>query len=183
MSKVFTPNEAAALVAISPLRIYKEIEHHIIPAGTLTHNQLSFSSLVYLRALKEIDFDFSVSYRVRLYQSLATAWEQQVSILEFAKFFSLQVSEIGQELQVLIDRFETWKAGLDSKPDILGGEVTFPGVRLSVRRIGGALERGESLEVLKQDYPYLSSEDLAFAQMYVKAYPRQGRPRVNEIFN
>jgi uncharacterized protein (DUF433 family) len=183
MPPIFTPNEAAALVAISPKRIYKEIEYQIIPATTPHHNQLSFGSLVYLRALREIDFDFSVSHRVRLHQALAQAWEQQVVTVEFAKFFTLQVQEIGRELQSLIDRFETWKAGLVSNPAILGGAMVFPNSRLSVGRIGGSLERGESLEILRADYPYLTDRDFDFAQMYVKAYPSKGRPKVDEVSN
>jgi uncharacterized protein (DUF433 family) len=183
MNETFTPNEAAALVAISPKRIYKEIEYRIIPAVTPNHNQLSFGTLVYLRALREVNFDFSVSYRVRLHQALVQAWEQQLATVEFAKFFTLQVSEIGRELQTSIDRFETWKARLLSNPQILGGEVIFPDSRLSVLRIGGSLERGESLEILRQDYPYLSDEDFDFARMYVKAYPSKGRPKADEVFN
>ena len=183
MSKIFTPNEAAALIEISPKRIYKEIEHRIIPAGIPNRDRLSFATLVYLRALKEINFDLSVSYRTHLHQALQTAWEQQASTLEFGKFFTLKVSEIGQELQTLIDRFEGWKARLVSNPHILGGEVTFPDSRLSVQRIGGCLARGETLEVLREDYPYLTDEDLDFAQIYVKAYPIQGRPKLDEVYN
>ena len=183
MNKIFTPNEAAALVSISPKRIYKEIEYRIIPIDLSNQNQLSFGTLVYLRALKEINFDFSVSYRIHLHQALQTAWEQQLSTLEFGKFFTLKVGEIGQELQTLIDRFEAWKARLVSTPNILGGEIVFPGSRLSVQRIGGSLERGEAVEVLREDYPYLTDEDLNFARIYVKAYPIQGRPRVDEIYN
>jgi uncharacterized protein (DUF433 family) len=183
MPKIFTPNEAAALIEISPKRIYKEIEYRIINTDTPNHNQLSFGTLVYLRALKEINFDFSVSYRIHLHEALQTAWEQQVATLEFGRFFTLKVGDIGQELQILIDRFEAWKARLVSNPSILGGEVTFPDARLSVQRIGGSLERGETLAVLQEDYPYLTDEDFNFARIYVKAYPIQGRPKVDEVYN
>jgi uncharacterized protein (DUF433 family) len=183
MINFFTPNEAAALIEISPKRVYKEIEHRIIPSEIPNRNQLSFGTLVYLRALKEIDFDFSVSYRIQLHEALQKAWEQQISTLEFGKFFTLKVGEIGQELQTLIDRFEAWKARLVSNPNILGGEVVFPDSRLSVQRIGGSLERGEALEVLREDYPYLTDEDFGFARIYVKAYPIQGRPKVDEVYN
>jgi uncharacterized protein (DUF433 family) len=183
MDKIFTPNEAAALIEISPKRIYKEIEYHIIHSEPPNHHQLSFGTLVYLRALKEINFDFSVNYRTHLHQALQTAWEQQLSILEFGRFFTLNISEIGQELQTLIDRFEAWKARLVTNPNILGGEIVFPNSRLSVHRIGGSLVRGESVELLQEDYPYLTNEDLNFANIYVKAYPIQGRPKVDEVHN
>jgi uncharacterized protein (DUF433 family) len=183
MSKIFTPNEAAALIEISPKRIYKEIEYRIIRSDAFNHHQLSFGTLVYLRALKEIDFDFSVSYRIKLHEELQNAWNQQVSTLEFGRFFSLNISEIVQELQILIDRFEDWKAKLVNNPNILGGEIVFPGSRLSVKRVGGCLERGESLELLQEDYPYLTNEDFDFARIYFRAYPVQGRPRLDEVYN
>jgi uncharacterized protein (DUF433 family) len=82
----------------------------------------------------------------------------------------------------IISRFEAWKARLVSNPNILGGEVVFPGSRLSVKRIAGCLERGETLEVLREDYPYLTDEDFDFSQIYVKAYPIQGRPKLNEVY-
>jgi uncharacterized protein (DUF433 family) len=70
-----------------------------------------------------------------------------------------------------ISRFEAWKDRLVSNPNILGGEVVFPNSRLSVQRIGGCLARGETLKVLREDYPYLTDEDFDFARIYVKAYP------------
>jgi uncharacterized protein (DUF433 family) len=118
-----------------------------------------------------------------LHEALQTAWKQQVATLEFGRFFTLRVGDIGQELQTLIDRFEAWKARLGCNPHILGGEVTFPDSRLSVQRIGSALERGETLEILQEDYPYLNDEDFNFARIYVKAYPIQGRPKVDEVYN
>jgi uncharacterized protein (DUF433 family) len=81
----------------------------------------------------------------------------------------------------LIDRFETWKAKLGNNPNILGGETVFPGSRLSVQRIGGSLERGETLEVLQEDYPYLTDEDFDFSRIFVKAYLTQGRPKIDEV--
>jgi uncharacterized protein (DUF433 family) len=114
---------------------------------------------------------------------LQLAWAQQLSTLEFGKFFTLKVGAIGEELQILVDRFEAWKSGLVSNPEILGGEVVFPNSRLSVQRIGGSLERGETLAVLREDYPYLTDEDFDFARIYVKAYPKQGRPKIDEVYN
>jgi uncharacterized protein (DUF433 family) len=95
----------------------------------------------------------------------------------------LDVSAVGQELQILVDRFEAWRSKLVSNPNILGGETVFPGSRLSVQRIGSSLERGETLTVLREDYPYLTDEDFHFARIYVKAHPQQGRSKVDEVHN
>ena len=39
------------------------------------------------------------------------------------------------------------------------------------------LERGESKEVIREDYHYLSEEDMEFALIYTRAYPAIGRPK------
>lgn len=70
-----------------------------------------------------------------------------------------------------IEAFETWKKSLVSDPAIMGGETVFPGSRLTVRHVGGMLERGELSSIILEDYPYLSQEDIEFAPIYVKAYP------------
>jgi uncharacterized protein (DUF433 family) len=80
------------------------------------------------------------------------------------------------ETEATATTFDEWKTRLISDPNILGGETVFPNSRLSVRRVGAMLERGESLEVIKEDYPYLSDEDLQFAQRYVRAYPSMEQP-------
>lgn len=176
MEAIFTPNEAAAFAYLSPKRVYKEIEYKVIePVSDLP--RLSFAALVYLRALKEINFEFSVQYRTALYHSLVKAIEESASTLEFAKFFVLQLNSISQELSELISQFNEWKSHLVTDPNIMGGQTVFPDSRLSVHHIGKIIERGESIQAIQEDYPYLSELDLKFAPLYVKAYPVMGRPK------
>lgn len=59
---------------------------------------------------------------------------------------------------------------------ILGGEPVLSGTRLSVRRIGEAAERGETVATLLEDYPYLTEEDVAFARQFAIAHPRSVVP-------
>ncbi|MDJ0572512.1 MAG: DUF433 domain-containing protein [Pleurocapsa sp. MO_192.B19] len=176
MEAVFTPNEAAAFAYLPPKRVYKEIEYKVIqPVNNAP--RLSFAALIYLRALKEIDFEFSVKYRTALYQLLVKAMEEQASTVEFAKFFVLQLNSIDRELSDLILQFNQWKSNLVSDPKIMGGQTVFPNSRLSVQHIGKIIDRGESLQEVREDYPYLSDLDLKFAPLYVKAYPVMGRPK------
>ncbi|ELR97661.1 DUF433 domain-containing protein [Gloeocapsa sp. PCC 73106] len=176
MQAIFTPNEAAAFAYLPPKRVYKELEYQIIESVS-DNPRLPFVALIYLRALKEINFEFSVNYRSLIYQRLVKAWENQAIDLEIAKFFILQLDKINQELKELISEFNQWKAGLVSDPNIKGGEIVFSNSRLSVAHIGGMLEKGESFKVILEDYPYLTQKDLNFASLYVKAYPTMGRPK------
>ncbi|MGF1485484.1 MAG: DUF433 domain-containing protein [Prochloraceae cyanobacterium] len=177
MEAIFTPTEAAAFVCLSPKRVYKEIEYKIIePVSDLP--RLSFAALVYLRALKEINFEFSVQYRMSLYQSLVKAIDESASNLEFAKFFIIELNSITQELSELISLFNEWKIHLINDPTIMGGQTVFPNSRLSVHHIGKVIDRGEAIKNLIEDYPYLTKLDLKFAPLYAKAYPIIGRPKI-----
>jgi len=42
--------------------------------------------------------------------------------------------------------------------------------------VGGMLERGVAAQEILEDYPYLEAQDLEFARLHVRAYPRIGRP-------
>ncbi len=182
MDMTFTPNEAAALLELSPKRIYKELEYNVI-SSTSHAPRLTFPALIYLSLLREVNFEFSVQFRTSLYQRLVQAWEEKATFLEVAKFLILQLDQLSQELFDLIKQFNDWKSKLVSDQDILGGETVFPQSRLSVRRVGSLLNRGEKPENILEDYPFLSPEDLKFAQLFVNAYPQLGRPKKDEIFN
>ncbi len=176
MNILFTPTEAAALLYLPPKRVYKELEHKIIsPVSDVP--RLSFVALIYLRALKELNFEFSVKFRLNFYQRLVEARENHLTRLEVAKFFFLQLDGITAELSELVTQFYQWKQTLVINDHIMGGEAVFPNSRLSVRRIGGMLAKGESYDVILEDYPYLTPNDLKFAEIYVKAYPIVGRPK------
>ncbi|NEO74596.1 DUF433 domain-containing protein [Moorena sp. SIO3H5] len=73
-------------------------------------------------------------------------------------------------LLALIEKFAIWVDSLVRDPNMMGGELIFPQSRLSVRRIAARLNRGESPELILEDYPYLSPIDLAFAQLYMEIY-------------
>ncbi len=63
---------------------------------------------------------------------------------------------------------------VETNDNILGGEPVFPKSRLAVRQVGGMLIRGARPEDVREDYPYLKDEDIEFAVVYTRAYPRMG---------
>ena len=90
----------------------------------------------------------------------------------------LYYARVANDADGKLDGFEAWKkkrVGTDE--NILRGEPTFPESRLAVRHVGGMLLRGASVEEVRADYPYLKDEDIEFATIFTRAYPRVGRPR------
>lgn len=183
----FTPAEAAALVGLSEREVRKEIEYQVI-GGNITSvragngqangghsasSRLSFSDLVYLYLVRRSSLLLRSRERNSIYKrivhsmSLSEVPEQ----IEVADPFYLRLGDGVAHLDEKVNRFLTWKEKLVIDPDIMGGAETFPHSRLTVRHVGGMLERGVDAEEVLEDYPYLDSTDLEFARLFVRAYP------------
>lgn len=176
-SAAFTTAEAAALLDLPERQIRKEFEHGLL--ASKDRPRLSFSSLVYLLTLKQIGIELGVADRKRLLKALrsALAHGAQPEQVPLTTVLTLQIGTVVREVESRVDAFDAWKKRLVSSPDILGGEPVFPKSRLAVRHVGAIAERGEPVERILEDYPYLTESDVEFARTFMRAYPRAGRPR------
>lgn len=175
-SLVLSPTEVAALLDLPERQVRKDIEHGVIGAGSPP--RLSFPALVYFQALRLMELELGVEDRKKLLQKILDAMARAPTpdTVELASVLSLRIGPVVQELADKLDAFNRWKDTLVVSPDILGGEPAFPRSRLAVRRVGGLALRGESVAAIREDYPYLSEQDVEFARLYARAYPRVGRP-------
>ena len=172
-----TTAEVAALSGVEEGRIRKEVEHGFL--GRMSPPRFGFAALVYFDAVALLNVQFGVDDRKKLYDLIAAALAKgrQPERLAMGPVLEVRLGRVTKDARSKLTRFEAWKKKLVSDSGILGGEAVFPNSRLSVRHIGGMLIRGANLEEIREDYPYLVEEDLRFAPIFVKAYPRMGRPR------
>src|SRR5258707_200211 len=63
-----------------------------------------------------------------------------------------------------------------SDPKIMRGTPVFKGTRIPVDLVADMLAQGATAEEILEGYPTLSKERIAIAQMYMRAFPRRGRP-------
>lgn len=172
-----TPAAVAALFGLPERQVRKEAEHGIVASGRPP--RVDFASLVYLRVLSLLGLDIGVDDRRQLQKLLSLVAQQDPvpETVEWLPVLTLKIGPVVREVTARVDAFEHWKAKLVTSPEILGGEPVFPSSRLAVRHIGALIENGESVEAIREDYPYLSEEDVHFAHVYTRAYPKIGRPR------
>jgi uncharacterized protein (DUF433 family) len=170
-------NEVVALFNLDERRVRKEVEHGVLDASSPPRFDLS--AVVYLLTLAKIGFEVSVvEDRKRLYATIIRGLTKlNTPTIELSPIVELKLGQVLREVTARIERFEAWKQKLVTSDRVLGGEPVFPNSRLSVRHVGGMLLRGASIDEVREDYPYLSSEDLEFASLYARAYPPIGRPR------
>jgi uncharacterized protein (DUF433 family) len=63
-----------------------------------------------------------------------------------------------------------------SDPEIMRGTPVFKGTRIPVDLVADMLAQGATAEDILEGYPTLSKEKIAMAPLYMRAFPRRGRP-------
>jgi uncharacterized protein (DUF433 family) len=173
-----TATEASALLGLPEVKVRKEIEHGLIKVPSPP--RLTFEELVYLRALPLLGVELSVADRRYLHDRITVALSANClpNVVTIGRLLELRLKPLVREVRLKVGAFMRWRdERVTSDSAILGGEPVFRGTRLSVRHIGAIAERGERLENILDDYSYLSRRDVEFARLFVRAYPRLGRPR------
>ena len=175
MSIALTATEVVALIDIDERKLRKEVEHGIFsrPAFTIT-------DVIYLRAMALLGLTLAVEDRFKLHAAIASALASSSppSSVSFSSVVELKIGPVATFVHDRVARFEAWKERrVVTDPSILAGEPVFPKSRLAVRQVGGMLLRGANVSDVREDYPYLTAEDLEFAPVYTTAYPKMGRPR------
>src|SRR5262249_17549054 len=61
-------------------------------------------------------------------------------------------------------------------PEIMRGTPVFKGTRIPVDLVADMLAQGATAQEILEGYPTLSKEKIAIAPLYMRAFPRRGRP-------
>lgn len=64
-------------------------------------------------------------------------------------------------------------------PEILGGIPVFNHTRLPITTVTESLNKGVSLDRLRQSWPFLTNELVEYAKAYLILHPRRGRPPID----
>ena len=131
---------------------------------------------MYFGALEAMQLQLGMADRRQLFGAVSEALKTSEQEVQISEVLTLRLGELVETLARRVRDFEAWKNRLVSDPDIMGGATCFPATRLTVRQVGEALRRGASEDEVLGDYSYLEPADLEHALVFVKAYPRVGRP-------
>jgi uncharacterized protein (DUF433 family) len=165
----------AALAGLDEGRVRKEVEY-----GIFSRPSFTFDDLVYFFAVAVLGVQLGVDDRKKLHELIASAMSERKRPprVEISPVLEVRLDRVASDAEGKLARFEAWKEKrVVTDDNLLGGEPTFPKSRLAVRHVGGMLLKGALKDEVLEDYPYLKDEDIEFAPVYTRAYPRMGRPR------
>jgi uncharacterized protein (DUF433 family) len=104
------------------------------------------------------------------------AWEKCRAV-KLDSYVVLDLHGVCEDVRPRVDLYAYGLSRIEEKDGVLGGDAVFKGTRLPVLHVGKMFDRGETIGDIRADYPYLTEDDVKFAQIYYRAHPIVGRPR------
>jgi len=193
--ELLTLLETAVIAEVPEKRVRKDIETGIYPKARILrfddrHLCFRWSDIFTIAAVYRSDLngrlrkliwekveilDCHVHAPLFTWHELST-WEKCKSV-KLNNYVFLDLHSVCEDVKPRVDLYAHGLSRIEEKEGVLGGDSVFKGTRLPVLHVGKMVERGEKINDIRADYPYLSDDDVKFAHLYYRAHPIVGRPR------
>jgi uncharacterized protein (DUF433 family) len=180
--ETFTPSEAAVVSGLPVRVVQKAIDEGPLARGRKSrHRELTEPDLFYLVTIKGFDprsVRLTGKAKDELRRSILACLQSGKVGARGVSFAGLVIDflAIARQVRSSLSKLERSRRMVVRDPEILGGEAVIRGTRIPVHLIGDMLEQGASEAEILSGYPTLKRENLELAHIYVRAYPRRGRP-------
>ena len=177
----YTPAQVAAITGLPIAAVHKAIEQKLIQArrirkGRIVERTLSRSQAVYL----QMEAKGLKSLPLAARRQVARAVERDPGIdamfLSEGSVILIQVKSARKQVDTGLRRLEKAARLVESNPEIMRGTPVYKGTRIPVTAVADMLSQGASIKEVLEGYPALTREMLELAPLYVRAFPRRGRP-------
>lgn len=177
----YTPAEASALTNLPIRTVRRLMDRRLIrprrlQTGRSVQRLLSWEQLVYLRLEAEGLALLPVAERRRIAKQIeADAGMDVVSVSEGSALL-IQVKTVRKELDARLKKLERAESVIVEDQETMRGTPVYRGTRIPVELIADMLKQGAGVEEILEGYPALDREKIELAPLYVRAFPRRGRP-------
>lgn len=204
---ILSLRETVVLADVTEHSVRKDIEDHVLDPVRFhednkprfrwvdvfllaaVYRNHTFSRKMRKLALDRLETCVAPTFRKPNYSNLnihfhSAIWEKPSNlvmgckVMELDHYVYLDFDRVITDLNPRVDLYARGLCRIDERSDILSGEAVFKNTRLPVRHIGQMASKGETVDNIISDYPYLSEDDVAFAVIYNEANPTVGRPRL-----
>ncbi len=197
MPELFSVSEAAAIAEVSPETIRTALEKKSVApsskrrTGKVVRYQFSVGDVLFLKVLVEFPFALTKEDKQSLAKILsrgnrsAERWAREGADLVYRSGdiqVSVQCKAFRQKVAQNLSAFRWGRRRIVSDSEVLGGESVFRGTRIPLQHVASLFRKGISEKEIAQDFPALSSRDLAYARLFSRLGERPGRPRKRLAF-
>lgn len=180
-SQAYTPAQASAVADLPLKAVHKLIEGHLIrprrqKVGHKVQRLLSKEQVIYLRLEAEGVRLLPLITRRKLAKAIEASPDVDVVTLSEGPALSVQVKAARQAVVQAMSRLRKAEDMIVSDPEVMRGTPVYKGTRIPVELIATMLEQGAAVEEIIAGYPALDSQKVELAPLYLRAFPRRGRP-------
>lgn len=177
----YTPAQAAAVTGLSLAAVHKAIDSRIIHprtarAGATVRRLLTRDHLIFL----QLEAEGLRLLPIRIRRELATRIQQSPESDELpishASAVRIEIRPARRKVEHQLKQLASIKEMVVSDPEILRGTPVYKGTRIPVDLVADMLAQGATVEEIFGGYPSLNKKKIAMAPLYMRAFPRRGRP-------
>lgn len=177
----YTPAQVSAVTGLPLPTVHKAIEHKLISPkrvreGRVVERRLSRSQVLYL--VMEAKGLRSLPLVTRRLVARAVERDSGIDVMSISEggVVFIEFKHAREEVETGLRRLAEAERMVHSDPEIMHGLPVYRGTRIPVHSIAEMLAQGAKVDEILDGYPALTREKVVLAPLYVKAFPRRGRP-------
>src|SRR5262245_21116971 len=177
----YTPAQAAAITGLPLAAVHKAIDTRLIRprsvrSGGSIRRLLTKEQLIYLQLEAEGLRLLPVGTRREIAESIQHSPNVDVMAIGNGKVLLVECKAARRKVEGQLKQLARMEDMIVSDPEIMRGTPVFKGTRIPVDLVADMLAQGATSEEILDGYPTLSKEKIAIAPLYMRAFPRRGRP-------
>ena len=177
----YTPAQAAAITGLPLAAVHKAIDTRLIRprsarSGSTVRRLLTKEQLIYLQLEAEGLRLLPVGTRREIADSIQRSPKVDVMAIGNGTVLLVECKGARRKVEGQLKQLAQIEEMVVSDPEIMRGTPVFKGTRIPVDLVADMLAQGATAEEILEGYPTLSKETIAIAPLYMRAFPRRGRP-------
>lgn len=177
----YTPAQAAALTGLPLAAVHKAIDCKLIrpratKSGSTVRRRLTKEQLIYLQLEAEGLRLLPIGTRREIADAIQRSPSADRLPVGTGTALSLEVKPARRKVETRLKQFARIKQLVVSDPEIMRGTPVFKGTRIPVDLVAEMLSQGATADEILEGYPTLNLEKISLAPVYLRAFPRRGRP-------
>ncbi|MGD0302828.1 MAG: DUF433 domain-containing protein [Bryobacteraceae bacterium] len=177
----YTPAQAAALTGLPLAAVHKAIDGrlirpHIARSGATARRLLTKEQLIFLQLEAEGLRLLPVKIRRQIAKSIRQAPKIDMLAVGNGTAILVEIKTARRKIETQLKQLARIEDAIVSDPDIMHGTPVFKGTRIPVDLVADMLADGATVEEILEGYPSLNKKRIAMAPLYMRAFPRRGRP-------
>jgi uncharacterized protein (DUF433 family) len=177
----YTPSQASAITGLPLAAVHKAIDTRLIRprsarSGATVRRLLTKEQLIYLQLEAEGLMLLPVGTRREIAESIQRSPKTDVMAIGNGKALFVEFKVARRKVESQLKQLAHIEGMVVSNPEIMRGTPVFRGTRIPVDLVADMLAQGATAEEILEGYPTLSKKEIAVAPLYMRAFPRRGRP-------